>query len=444
MSYKEVSTQYPSMINSFAHPHDNVTKLLEVLPDLGNLTKMPQKEAKETPTEEAKSTPTEEANVTKVEPSNVTKVEPSNETKAPTEPSNVTPTEVAKSTPTVKKPRQLGFGAGLFGKLNKTEPQPKHEPEKDKKPPPNIVQKMKDDVKEITSILKQKSKWNLQKEKTGTLQHQLHSHRAYVYDHNLVKIDDKKERVEITMDRINGANYFKYIKGNKDLFNEVIDTCGCVEYEQIMRCSRCKKLKSYLGSRSTGRKYDELEIPKWNLTFRGGGLRSENRVFHGTYKVRAKTSLQCNCMSFITFSMLLPIKDPHYPKLGFWEEIALGFSAKGSRAISLFIKSTLSETEKKELVIPIEPKTKNNTFSVKEYNNYTLEWLPDRVTLSVNSREVYSSKPDHPVPQLPGYTYMLIRPNYDTDSVALIKNIKKEIFPNIHIKSFSYTPLKEE
>lgn len=43
-SYKEMSTKYPSMINSFAHPFstkekkDNLTKLLTVLPELGKNT----------------------------------------------------------------------------------------------------------------------------------------------------------------------------------------------------------------------------------------------------------------------------------------------------------------------------------------------------------------------------------------------------------------------
>ena len=60
-----------------------------------------------------------------------------------------------------------------------------------------------------------------------------------------------------------------------------------------------------------------------------------------------------------------------------------------------------------------------------------------------NNFEVYSTKPNHPVPKLPGYSYFIIRPNYDTDSVELIKNIKKELWPNMYIKSFSYTPLDE-
>ena len=48
------------------------------------------------------------------------------------------------------------------------------------------------------------------------------------------------------------------------------------------------------------------------------------------YNVRAKTRLNSNCNSFITFSMMLPIKDPKFPKLGYWEEIALGFNSKNS------------------------------------------------------------------------------------------------------------------
>ena len=63
-------------------------------------------------------------------------------------------------------------------------------------------------------------------------------------------------------------------------------------------------------------------------TFKAGGLRSENRVYYGTYTVRAKTKLNSNCNSFITFSMMLPIKDAKFPKLGYWEEIAIGFNSK--------------------------------------------------------------------------------------------------------------------
>lgn len=42
-SYQEISTKYPSMINSFAHPFpqkkDSLTKLLIILPSLSKLNK---------------------------------------------------------------------------------------------------------------------------------------------------------------------------------------------------------------------------------------------------------------------------------------------------------------------------------------------------------------------------------------------------------------------
>ena len=302
---------------------------------------------------------------------------------------------------------------------------------------------MKNDVSSITSIIKQKSKWNFQKEKTGSLQHQLDSHRAYEFDHSLVKIDEKKDRVELIIDRIHGVNYYKYIKGNKDLFNEISDSCNCEEYNELIKCNTCKKKKLNLGSRSTGIKYNKLGLPKWNLTFKAGGLRSQHRVFHGIYKVRAKSNLYENCQSFITFSMLLPKKDPHHPNLGFWEEIALGFSSKSNTSVSLFIKSSSSETKKKELIVPITIKTKDNSFSIKNYNNYTLEWNENKIKLLVNSKQVYETNTGDPVPQMPGYTYLLIRPNYDTNSVKLLQKIKNEIYPNMHIKSFCYTPYNE-
>ena len=310
-----------------------------------------------------------------------------------------------------------------------------------KPPSSDKLEEMKSDVKPISSLLKEKSKWNFQKEKNGSLQHQCDSHRAYLYDHRLTKFNEKQNNVQLTIDRIPKINYFKFITKNKDTTNEMIDNCKCNEYEEIIKCYNCKKLRNEIASRSIGQKYEDLNLPKWNLTFMAGGLRSENRVYYGTYHVRAKSNLNSNCQSFITFSMMLPIKDPNFPKLGYWEEIALGFSSKNSTALSLFIKSSLSSIEKPQVVIPIEIKTPGKKFNVKEYNDYTLVWEKDKITLSVNSKKVYTTKPNHPVPRLPGYSYFIIRPNYDTDSVELIKNIKKELWPNMYIKSFSYTPL---
>tara|TARA_B110000858_G_C17808895_1_gene479739 strand:+ start:6278 stop:7447 length:1170 start_codon:yes stop_codon:yes gene_type:complete len=384
MAYQEVSTRYPSMINSFAFPN-TVDKLFEVLPSLSSIDKGEQS------------------------------IEPEPE-----------PVEAPEPEP---EPVEA--------------PEPEPEPAKFKPPSQKMIEEMISFVEPIMSLVDQKSKWNYQREKDGILQHQCDSHRAYLYDDKLTKFNEKQNNVEIIIDRIHGKNYFDFIHKDKDQTNKFQEWCLCHEYEQMRKCKICKSLRKDIASRSVGQKYDDLNLPKWNLTFRAGGLRSENRVFYGTYNVRAKTRLNSNCNSFITFSMMLPIKDPKFPKLGYWEEIALGFNSKNSNAISLFIKSSLSTTEKTEVVIPIEvkQKVKGNKFNVKEYNNYRLIWEKEKISLSVNDFEVYSTKPNHPVPKLPGYSYFIIRPNYDTDSVELIKNIKKELWPNMYIKSFSYTPL---
>ena len=400
MAYQEVSTKYPSMINSFAFPDtvdklfpDTVDKLFTVLPEV---TKIP-----------------EPVPVKKHEPAPVKKPEP-----APVKKPDPVP---------VKKPDLV----------------PVKEPNILTPPSEELLKKMIALVKPIKSIIEHKSMWNYQKEKDGYLQHQCDSHRAYLYDHKLTNFNQKQNNVNIKIDRIHGKNYFNFIHKNKDITNTYQDICSCNEYEVMKKCNTCKTLRKGIASRSIGQKYDDLNLPKWNLTFKAGGLRSENRVYYGTYTARAKSKLNSNCNSFITFSMMLPIKDAKFPKLGYWEEIAIGFNSKNSNTISLFIKSSLSTTTKSQVVIPIEvkPKANGNKFNVKEYNTYTLIWKKTSISLSINNREVYSTKPNHPIPQLPGYSYFIIRPNYNTDSVELIKNIKKELRPNIYIKSFSYTPL---
>jgi hypothetical protein len=154
-----------------------------------------------------------------------------------------------------------------------------------------------------------------------------------------------------------------------------------------------------------------------------------------------RTKLRANCVSFLTFSMVLPVKDPKYPNSGFWEEIALGFNAEKKNELTLFIKSDLSLTTKKEVLIPI--KINSKTFNRSDYNDYTLKWEPNEISLNINGKNVYKSLSTHPKPQLPGYSYFIVRPNYDTHSHGLIKNIKSNNAPNIHIKSFKYIPLSE-
>lgn len=325
---------------------------------------------------------------------------------------------------------------------NSETPEKKETPH-DKETIDSLMEKFKKNVRKIDSIMNE-SLWNQQEEKSNTLQHQHDSHRTYLFDHRLGKINKKGERAECSIGKLNNVNYFKFIQGNIDLTNEYQDKCNCVSYENTLKCTLCSQLKNQIASRSFGKKYIEQELPQWNITFTAGSLRSNNRVHFGKYNVRAKTRLNSKCVSFITFSMVLPIKDPLYPNSGFWDEIALGFSSEEKNLLSLFIKSDTTASEKKQVQIPLHI-TQDN-FNKSEYNNYTLEWNTSMVSLRVNDTLVYTTQKNHPVPQLPGYTYFIVRPNYNTDNIELLKKIKgikgKNIEePNIKIKSFSYDPL---
>ena len=79
---------------------------------------------------------------------------------------------------------------------------------------------------------------------------------------------------------------------------------------------------------------------------------------------------------------------------------------------------------------------------VKTPDDETLYSVTGRpLKLNVNGKTVYKSLDTHPKPKLPGYTYFIIRPSYNTHNLSLIKNIKSFNAPNIHIKSFKYIPL---
>ena len=60
---------------------------------------------------------------------------------------------------------------------------------------------MSSQVKSIDSIMNEAC-WTRQPEKTGTLQHQTDSHRAYLFNHELVKFNKKGGRVETYIDRL--------------------------------------------------------------------------------------------------------------------------------------------------------------------------------------------------------------------------------------------------
>jgi beta-glucanase (GH16 family) len=200
-------------------------------------------------------------------------------------------------------------------------------------------------------------------------------------------------------------------------------------------------LKNNIASKSYGIKYIEEDIPRWNTTFTAGALRSKERVHFGTYNVRAKTRLFANCVSFITFSMILPVKDPIHSNSGYWDEIALGFSSKEKKKVFLFIKSDHTEKERHKTQILIPITIEDPKFMRSEYNNYKLKWETNSITLSINGKIVYKTLNNHPVPKLPGYTYFIIRPDYNTNNNELLKKIKNKEEPNIKIKSYNYTPM---
>ena len=300
-----------------------------------------------------------------------------------------------------------------------------------------LCDRLKKYVEKIDSIL-EKDSWDQQEEKTNTLQHQVDSHRSFLFNHNLGFINKNSKRAECVIDKIPGINYFKFIKNGEDLINDYEDPCNCMDYTDVSNCNICSQMRDGIASRSCGLKYEKNKIPKWNITFAAGALRSKNRVFYGTYKVRARSRLTAGCSSFITFSMMLPVKDQIIPNSGYWEEIALGFNQQFKNRITLFIKSDISPTLRKKVLIPIE--IKDSKFNRAEYNNYTLQWHKNEIKLAVNGKNVYSSAVDHPVPQLPGYSYFIVRPNFDTNSSDLLKTIKKNIGPDIKINSFTYIP----
>ena len=66
-------------------------------------------------------------------------------------------------------------------------------------------------VSEINSVLDD-SQWNNQIEKSNTLQHQLDSHRSYLFDHTLGRLNKRCKRIECLLGRLPNVNYFKYIK----------------------------------------------------------------------------------------------------------------------------------------------------------------------------------------------------------------------------------------
>jgi hypothetical protein len=272
--------------------------------------------------------------------------------------------------------------------------------------------------------------WNKQIEKNNTLQNQSNNTRAYLFNYKLSKINKINNRIECLIGMIPNQNYYNFLKDDIDSANNITD-------KQINNFNECNTLHNGIVSRSSGDKYDSENIPKWNVTFTAGEMRSQHRVFYGNYKVRAKTRLSSNCVSFLTFSMFLPDKDPEFKNNNFLEEISIKFSTKSKKDITLIIKSKDNSVKSLSKTFTID----DENFSIKKYNNYKLFWEDDNIKFCVNGKVIYKSKYEDPIPQLPGYSYFTVRPDYNTNSCSLWRKIKQEEEPNIIIKSFEYKPL---
>jgi hypothetical protein len=282
--------------------------------------------------------------------------------------------------------------------------------------------------------------WSFQKHKNGKLQHQ-QNHRSFEHNSELVKFSKQENCLVLWIDRIEHLKYQKFVKNNNDLCQLIDINCDCETYRQKEQCDICSN-KRGVCSRSFGVKYQNDFIPNWNMTFSAGSLCSQKRIFYGINTIKLKTRLVDGCLAFITFTMTLPINDKIIPESDHWEELAIGFTETNLHKINIFIRSRLSKKIYKTL------ETVNVVKSIKDFNHselneYKVDWKPNKVTVYVNKKQIYSTPEHHPKPQLPGLMYFIIRPDLFTDSVSLLKNIKRNCRPKLFIESFSYKPIKE-
>ena len=249
---------------------------------------------------------------------------------------------------------------------------------------------------------------------------------------------EKRNRLDISIDRIKNINYFNFLKGEKDICNTIEDICCCKTLKEISKCTYCKYLCEGIGSRSSGNKYTEMNIPRWNVTFTAGGVRSDKRTHYGIYKIRAKSHLHTKCRSVIYFSKF-DYETSMFKDRELYQEISLTFKADDIKSVVLKI---IINYDNYRLNIRKKLNPSDITFNVNEYNNYTLLWSAHKITVLVNDEKLYSSPFGQTIPRLPGYTYLSVCPSYNTNSKKLIQTIKREFNPTIYIKSFSYNKLE--
>jgi hypothetical protein len=294
----------------------------------------------------------------------------------------------------------------------------------------HIKEKLLIMVKEIKSIMI-KHMWTQQKELSGLLVNRVNG-RAIVYDHTLAMVNTAAERSECSIGKIPNINYKDYINNYKDIITNTEDVCDCKTTDAILDCSHCKDMINNIASRSCGDCYDSNNIPKWNMTFASGALRSRYRVFYGSYNMRLKTELNSNCLTKVSIS-LINENDPLLSEVKLHQEISILFESQYKKKIFLLLKSQ-DKPEIQRIPIRID----EYKYDRSEYNNYTVKWNSKEISIFVNDKLVYKTKTGEKIPLLPGYSTMGVIPNYDTNSYQLLQKIDSGNRPNLKIKHFEY------
>lgn len=294
----------------------------------------------------------------------------------------------------------------------------------------HIKEKLLIMVKGINAIT-DKWMWSQQNTLSGILTNRVNG-RTIVYDHTLVIINTAAERAECSIGKIPNINYKDYLNNCKDIITNTEDVCECKTIDTILDCCHCKDMIDNIASRSCGDCYDSNNIPKWNMTFTSGALRSRYRVFYGSYKLRLKTELNSNCIAKISIS-LINENDPLLSEPKLHQELSITFESEYKKKIFLLLKSQ-NNSELQRIPIRID----EFNFDRTQYNNYTINWNTKKIEIFVNDKLVYKTKSEEKLPLLPGYSTMGVIPNYDTNSYQLLQKINSGNRPNLKIKKFEY------
>ena len=284
-------------------------------------------------------------------------------------------------------------------------------------------------VKDINSIL-DKHLWDQQNCLSGFLLNRING-RTIMYDHTKGYVSHVKKKAECSIGKIKNAPYNDYIKAKIDITTNKTDMCHCKTMASILDCGYCKDIINNIVTRSCGEYYDEKNIPKWNMTFATGGLRSRYRTFYGSYKLKLKTYLVDDCIAKMSFSSISD-RDPVLGDPQLFQEFTLIFKCEYKKKIFLHLKSQGGELQTVPITIDIFD------FDCSCYNNYEIIWNSNKIVLFVNKTLVYQTAEGDVLPALPGYTHFGVFPTPTTDSYQLLKNINSGCAPNINIKQYEY------